>query len=54
MEDKLTFPDAENSDGSWNITLLAIQPCDMAANPRSFIEFIRCKSFRLYNLVFLY
>jgi len=53
MEDKLTFPDGENSDGSRNITLLAILRCDMAANLRSFMEFIYCKSFRLYNLVFM-
>jgi len=44
MEGKLTFPDAGNSDGSRNITLLVIQPCDMATNPRSSTEFIRCKS----------
>jgi len=53
MEGKLTFPDADNTNGSLNITLLAIQPYDIAAIPRSFIEFILCKSFRLYNLVFM-
>jgi hypothetical protein len=45
MEGNLTFPDAENNDGSQSITLLAIQPCDVAPNPRSFIEFIRFKIF---------
>lgn len=32
MEGKLTFPNAENSDGSRNITLLTIQPCEVPQN----------------------
>jgi hypothetical protein len=28
------FPDKEDRDGSWNVGLLAIQPPDMAANPK--------------------
>jgi len=32
MEGKLMFPDAGNSDGYRNITLLAIQPCEVPQN----------------------
>lgn len=44
---KEQFTDDDSRDGSRNVSILAVQPPDAAANPRKFTEFSRLERFSL-------